>query len=70
MRYQIPANSLTYKEHRILSENVVAVYTNKAKVKLDKLYATGFSILELSKNCMYNSWYNFIQPTLGEDHQF
>ena len=61
-------NSLTYKGHRILSENVVAVYKNKAKVKLDKLYATGFSILELSKNHMYNSWYNFIQPALGENN--
>ena len=54
-----------YKGHRILSETVVAVYLAKTKVKLDRLYATGFSILEISKNHMYNSWYNFIQPNLG-----
>ena len=48
-----------YKGHRILSNNVVAVYLHKTKGVMDRLYVTGFSILELSKNHMYNSWYNF-----------
>ena len=54
-----------YKGHRILSNDVVAVYLHKTKVVMDCLYVTGFSILELSKNHMYNLWYNFIQPNLG-----
>ena len=60
-------NSPLYKGHRILSEKVVAVYLCKSVVKLDRLYATGFSILEIAKNHMYNSWYNCIQPALGKE---
>ena len=48
-----------------MSEHVVVVYLSKEIVKLDRLYATGFSILELSKNHM---WYDFIQPRLGADN--
>ena len=61
-------SSPLYKGHRILSEDVTAVYLNYASVKLDKLYATGFSILELSKDHMNKSWYDFIQPVLGADN--
>ena len=57
-----------YKAHNILSENVVAVFQNKKKVKLDRLYATGFSILEISKLHMFRSWYEFIQPQLGKEN--
>ena len=57
-----------YKGHRILSEGVVAMYLSKKIVQLDRLYATGFTILELSKNHMNRSWYEFIQPTLGADN--
>ena len=57
-----------YKGHKILSEHVVVVYLSKEIVKLDRLYATGFSILELSKNHMYQLWYDFIQPRLGADN--
>ena len=58
-------SSTQYKGHKILSGETTAVYLSKKVVKLDRLYATGFSILEISKNHMYNSWYNFIQPALG-----
>lgn len=57
-------NSPLYKGHKIVSDNVVTVFCNKSSVKLDKLYATGFSILELSKNHMISSWYNFFLPNL------
>ena len=61
-------NSIAYKGHRILDENVVCVYLSKMTIKLDRLYATGFSILELSKEHMYRSWYQFIQPALGKEN--
>ena len=61
-------NSPLYKGHKILSDLVVAVYMNKNFIVLDRLYATGFSILEISKNHMYQSWYNFIQPSLGVEN--
>ena len=57
-----------YKGHRIIDENIVAVYLNKSSVFLDCLYATGFSILDLSKDHMFRAWYDFIQPTLGHDN--
>ena len=61
-------SSPAYKAHNILSENVVAVYQNKNQIRLDRLYATGFSILEISKLHMFRSWYDFIQPTLGKEN--
>ena len=61
-------SSPNYKAHNILSESVVAVYQHKRTIKLDSLYATGFSILEISKLHMYRSWYDFIQPTLGKEN--
>ena len=61
-------SSPAYKAHNILSESVVAVYQHKKTIKLDRLYATGFSILEISKLHMYRSWYDFIQPTLGKEN--
>lgn len=60
-------NSPLYKGHRIVSDKVVTVYTKKSHVKLDRLYATGFSILELSKNHMISSWYNFFLPNLDNN---
>lgn len=61
-------NSPLYKGHRILSENVIAVYLRPGKVALNRLYAVGFTILELSKNHMYTSYYDFIQPVLGKQN--
>ena len=54
-----------YKRHSIIDENIVAVNLNKSTVFLDQLYATGFSVLDLSKHHMLRAWYDFIQPTLG-----
>ena len=54
-----------YKGYRILNNGVVVVYLNKASVKLDRLYAIGFTILETSKDHMFSSYYDFMQPTLG-----
>ena len=60
-------NSPLYKGHRIVSNNVVTVYTKKSHVKLDRLYATGFSILELNKYHMISSWYNSFLPNLDNN---
>lgn len=54
-----------YKAHRILSEGVVAVFQRVPVVNLDRLYATGMTILEVSKDHMFRSFYDFIQPSLG-----
>ena len=54
-----------YKGHRILNEDVTAVYRHKATCILDRLYAIGFTILEVSKEHMFSSYYDFFQPALG-----
>lgn len=54
-----------YKGHRILNENTVAVFLNPITIKLNRLYAIGFTILELSKEHMYSSFYKFMRPALG-----
>lgn len=54
-----------YRGHRILSEKVTAIYLDKKVVKLDRLYAMGFSVLDLSKEHMFSSYYDFFQPALG-----
>jgi hypothetical protein len=54
-----------YKGHRILNENTVAVFSNPRYVKMCRLYAVGFTILELSKEHMFSSYYDYIQPALG-----
>jgi hypothetical protein len=57
-----------YKSHRILSPNLVAVYLHKPVIKMDNLYAVGFSILELSKYHMYNVYYDFLEDAIGTDN--
>lgn len=54
-----------YKGHRVVNETLTIVYWEKKKIKLDRLYAIGFTILELSKAHMYASFYDFFQPALG-----
>ena len=57
--------SSLFKGHRILNEEVTAVYKHKKIIKLDRLYAIGFTILEVSKDHMFKSYYDSIQPALG-----
>ena len=44
---------------------MTAVYRHKATCILDRLYAIGFTILEVSKEHMFSSYYDFFQPALG-----
>ena len=57
-----------YKSHKVLGENLVAIYLNKKYVRLDSLFAVGYSILELSKLHMYEIWYDFMLPVLGREN--
>lgn len=57
-----------YTNHKILGENCVVFYRKKKSVVLDKAYAAGFSILELSKNLMSTLYYGFIQKHIGVDN--
>lgn len=47
---------------RIINENTMAIFRRQSSVKMNKMYAIGFSILENSKRYMYQSYYDIFQP--------
>ena len=47
-----------------IDDETSLILMKKKSVKLDKLYAVGFSILELSKLHMYQLWYDYIKIRL------
>ena len=51
---------------KIIHENLVAVFLKQSSVKLNKAFAIGFTILERSKEFMYDQFYNVIRPALSE----
>ena len=51
-----------YQSCTIFSENLVAVQMKRTKLVLDKPIYLGMSILDISKNLMYNFHYNYIRP--------
>ena len=57
-----------YKGHRILNDNLVAVYFHQKVVKMEQLYSVGFSILDISKQHMFMMWYDYLQPALGAEN--
>ena len=55
-----------YKNHQILSENLVLVEKFKESVELDRPVQIASSILELAKLEMYQFFYDIIRPNFGE----
>ena len=55
-----------YHTTKWFSENLIAIETKKAKVKMNQPIYLGFSILDLSKIVMYEIWYDCIKPKYGK----
>jgi hypothetical protein len=55
----------TFKRSDIISENVVGIELRKQTVKLDKPIFCGFSVLDMSKELMYDFHYNNIKKKYG-----
>jgi hypothetical protein len=55
-----------YKSMKILHENLVLIFLNRTSIRLNKGFAIGFSILEMSKFFMYQQYYEVIKPALGD----
>ena len=55
-----------FKRFQIISEELVAVEMTQSKVQLNKAIYAGFSILELSKCCMYDFHYNVMMKNHPE----
>ena len=56
-----------FKDYTIFSENLVAIQMQKVLVKYDKPIYVGFSILDISKNLMYDFFYDFLKPLYGKN---
>ena len=56
------------KSFNIINQNLVAVNRKPAIIELKKPLAVGFSILELSKLFMYQSYYDVFQKNFGENN--
>jgi hypothetical protein len=55
-------SSALFTGFRIIDESTIAVFRQQKTVKMNKMYAIGFSILEHSKRCMYEAYYDVLQP--------
>lgn len=56
-----------YSNFKIINNDFVAVFLKKPVTAVTQAYAIGFSILELSKEFMYRSYYQYIKPKLGPE---
>ena len=54
-----------YSSHRIINEDLIAVFMKPETVTLSKNYAIGFTVLERAKEWMFRLFYDYIQPVLG-----
>ena len=60
------ASKPNYHSCTIFSENLVAVHMKRTKLVLNKPMYLGMSILDISKNLMYDFHYNYIKPKYGD----
>lgn len=56
-----------YHSYRVISDTLVAIFLNRKKNVIKQAYGIGFSILDLSKEFMFDSFYNVIRPALGNE---
>ena len=57
-----------FNSFRILNEQLVAVFSKKKEVTLNKGYAIGFTILELSKLFMYMFYYDTFKTKFSKEY--
>ena len=62
-------NRPNYKKRTIFSEDLAAIHMGKTELKFNKPVYIGMSILDLSKNLMYEFHYDYIKPKYGEKIQ-
>src|SRR5438045_8818980 len=50
-----------FKGRKIFSNNLVAVHIKKGLIRMERPIYVGFTVLELSKLCMYQFYYNILK---------
>jgi len=66
--FQRACSHFTYKHFSIVDENVVTTSHFSKEIVLNKPFAVGFTILELSKHFMYDFYYQKLLPLCGRDN--
>jgi len=56
----------TFEHATIFTENFVAIHMKKIKILFNKPMYMGISILDISKNCMYDFYYNVMKEKYSE----
>ena len=66
--FQRACSHFTFKNFSIIDENIVTTSHFSKEIVLNKPYAVGFTILELSKHFMYDFYYLKLMPVCGRDN--
>ena len=56
-----------YHTTKFFTENLLAIEMIKTQILMNKPVYLGLSILDLSKNVMYEFWYHYVKPKYGEN---
>lgn len=56
-----------FKRWTAFNENFVAVHMNQTNILMNKPITVGMAVLDISKELMYDFFYNFLKPKYGEN---
>ena len=56
----------TFESVTIITENLVVIHMKRTKIVFNKPIYIGMSILDISKNCMYDFYHNVIKERYNE----
>ena len=56
-----------YHATKFFTENVSAIEMRKTQILMNKPVYLGLSVLDLNKTVIYEFWYNYVKPELGEN---
>ncbi|GET65032.1 hypothetical protein RIR_jg2764.t3 [Rhizophagus irregularis DAOM 181602=DAOM 197198] len=68
-KYKKLTSDPAFKGRKIFSENLVAIHRRKVEVMLNRPTYVGMSVLDLSKLCMYQFYYDTLKVRYGEKIQ-
>ena len=52
---------------KFFTENLSAIEMRKTQILMNKPVYLGLSVLDLNKTVIYEFWYNYVKPELGEN---
>ena len=61
------ASEPNYDTKNVFTENLLAMEMKKTQILMNNSFYLGLSMLDLTKNVMYEFWYDYIKPKYGEN---